>query len=96
MKIKFIIEIGDYKKGSTLELPEKKAFQFIGAGFAVECTGKTKAELSDKVKAALVAADYEDMLDVLSASDDELLAIDGIGEATLKRIREIGEPVKDE
>jgi len=34
MKIKFIIEIGDYKKGSILELPEKKAFQFIGAGFA--------------------------------------------------------------
>ena len=33
------------------------------------------------------------MLDVLMASDEELLALDGIGKATVEKIREFGVPV---
>jgi len=51
MEIIFIINVGEYKKGDVLALPEKKADQFIGAGFAEKkADGTPKATRKKKVK----------------------------------------------
>ena len=48
-----------------------------------------KSPLSEKILNALVEAGYEGVDDLVSASDEELLAVKGIGKAALKLIREI-------
>lgn len=46
------------------------------------------AGLDDEIKAKLMAAGYETNAAVHEATDDELLAIEGIGSATLRKIRD--------
>lgn len=44
--------------------------------------------VSDKQRTALATAGYHTAADIRAASDEDLLAIDGIGETTLSRLRE--------
>jgi len=44
MKVEMLISVGNHKKGDVIALAEKKANQFIGAGFAKLCTETTKTD----------------------------------------------------
>lgn len=56
-----------------------------------ESAQKEEAETPDfweKLGESLAAAGFDSPDAVLEATDDELMAVDGIGEATVKKIRE--------
>ena len=89
MKIKFIITTGKHKKGDVLELPERKALQFIGAGFAKGTEIAKPFVIDGELAEVLKDAGFDTLEAILDASDEDLLAVDSIGKATVKKIRSI-------
>ena len=88
---------GQYQPGDVVEMAEAEAAGFLdklelvqmieeGPMFGVE---GQMATLKDSILSKLVDAGF--LMDgmILSATDEELLAIDGIGEAALGTIREV-------
>jgi hypothetical protein len=79
--------------GETAELSRKDAEIFLHRGFVKETeqSGDNADELSvssDAGREALVDAGYDTDDKVRAATDDELLALDGVGAKTLEKIRE--------
>ena len=97
MKIQFIKDCGHRPAGLILECDPGPASQYMAGGFA-EFYIEPKPEpepvakefpLSKKITDTLLDAGYGSILDIYDASDEELLAIKGIGKAAVKAIREI-------
>ena len=77
-----------YGPGDLLELSEAEAAGFLDKLEKVkEPAGVTWGDLDKQVVDRLVAAGYSSLMSS-SITDDELLAVDGIGPATLRKIRE--------
>ena len=96
MKVEFVKDCGHHIKGTIVECESANGAQYVNGGFAEfynepkpEPKPEAKSPLSKKMLDALVAGGYEELDDILNASDKELLAIKGIGKAAVKQIREL-------
>lgn len=82
-------------RGEVIDVPDDYAAQLLVQGWpAVDREAAAEPHLlaaiprlSHAAAAALVSAGYEKPADIAGASDDDLLAVDGIGPATLATIR---------
>ncbi|MEL7168260.1 MAG: hypothetical protein AAGN64_02800 [Bacteroidota bacterium] len=79
----------------TLEEDDGDDLVAIGAVRLIEDSGSEKQEPSEleqlvgaKAAAALVAGGIETVAQAIAASDEALLAIDGVGAGTVKKIRD--------
>lgn len=88
---------GRYGPGDIIELAERDAAPFSDklelddpeAELEVELSPLARFRIFDaRILKLLEGAGLETLSDVADATDDELLAIDGIGQLTLARIRE--------
>jgi len=107
MKIIFTKDCGHRPEGLILDSEPAHAAQYIAGGFAEHYIQPPPAPpapvaqpveeegLSEKIMEVLIGAGYEDLPSAVAASDEELLAVKGIGKAALKQIRELGEPAKE-
>ena len=101
MIVQFTADCGHHPAGEILECEHANGSQYIASGFAevyvepkpepakseLVTVAEPKSPLSKKMLDALVAGGYEELDDIMSASDDELLAVKGIGKAAVALIR---------
>jgi hypothetical protein len=99
---------GKFYGPGTLDVPDalaERVDQVMGAeGALVERRPEPAASpigrpavLDPRIAATLARAGYVDEQAIRAASDDDLLAVDGIGQASLRQIREVyGEPGAEE